>query len=780
MTTWPSRRRPPLPVTWLAAALLLLMYGLAVLSLQQSAPTFDEQGFLARGVAYLRGENRHMRVGHPLGLNALNAIFLAADAAVRLPIADPSWQQSSFHRPAELFMWETGNDVSHILLLGRLPTVWLGMLLAALVGRWAARLSRRRAGGLLALAFLALDPNILAHTQLATTDLGLAAAAALAGYTLWAYLRQPTWWGAAAAGISFGLLQNTKFTAGLFVPLFGLVILAALARQVVAGRKLPAAILAQLLLVYPLAGLLTLWGAYGFQVGPMPANLPQASTSPFPQLAGRVLPLSHHLEQLLDIGGRLQKETPAFLLGQYSGSGWWYYFPVAFLLKTPLPTLLLFAWAGVLALWRRGRRHSSPWGPTDLAALLIPPVGYLALAMTSEVNLGYRHLLPLLPFLVVFAAVTITRLSAPSRRFALGLALWLGAAALWIYPHHLAFFNLLAGGPDGGWRYLVDSNIDWGQDLPGLADWMAANDVPWVYLSYFGEARPDYYGIAYRGLDSFPPRLMNPDARIFYPPDPVPGVYAISVTNLQGVHFADHDLYAWFRQRQPVAKIGYSIFVYDVPASAPPVNLVLSGVQLDELVPANHARLGSNDLRLRWQFPGQAWLQPAAFPTYYALTTPPLPAFADALEPIAAASDYTLYRASPLLLPLPPTTVTLQLEDSRIVAYLDAPRVVTAAPGSALSWQTFWRQAGQPETLQIFLHLLDADGQIAAQWDGLGIVAVGWQPGDLLVQQHQIDLPLELAAGHYEVVVGIYRPTDGARWRTAAADTLSLGTVIVP
>ncbi len=779
-------RRSHLPVTWLAAALLLLMYGLAVASLGQQAPTFDEQGFLVRGVAYLRGENRHIRVGHPLGLNALNAAFIAADDTIHLPVDDPSWQQTNFHRPAELFMWETGNDVARILLLGRLPTVWVGMLLAALVGRWAAHLSRQRLAGLLSLALMALDPNLVAHTQLATTDLGLAAAAALAGYTLWAYCRQPTWRGVVVAGMAFGLLQNTKFTAGLFVPLFGLVILTSIWQQWRGQRRQSArhfltVMLAQVLIVYPLTAFCTLWAAYGFQVSPLPANLPT-----FPQLAGRILPLAHHLEQLLDIGGRLQKETPAFLMGQYAGNGWWYYFPVAFLLKTPLPTLLLLVWAAGLFLWRRVRPCLFPFNRTDLVALLIPSLGYFAIALTSEVNLGYRHLLPLLPFLAVFTAVALTRLGTLSRRVVLGLALWLGVATLLVYPHHLSFFNELAGGPDGGWRYLVDSNVDWGQDLPGLAPWMAENDVPWVYLSYFGEARPEYYGIAYRGLDSFPPRLMDPDARIFYPAGPAPGIYAISVTNLQGVHFADHDLYAWFRQQEPVAKIGYSIFVYEVPASAPPVDLVLSGVQLDELAPADHALLGSNDLRLHWQLPAQAWLQPAASPTYYALTAPPPPAFAGALAQIATQPAYTLYRAQPASLLPPPITSTFQLEASQIVAYQDAPRAVTAAPGSNLPWQTFWRQAGEPVPLQIFFHLVAADGQVVAQADGLGVVAAGWQPGDLLIQEHRVQLPPTLTAGRYQVIAGIYRLTDGARWRiiagagTTDADSLLLGEVVVP
>ena len=154
--------------------LLLLFFWLAVSSMLQKSPTMDEQGFLLRGVAYVRGENRWMRVGHPAGLNILNGWLVAQDPTVRLPVDDPSWGESSFHRPAELFLWEMGNDVERIMLLGRLPTVWLGLLLGVVTGRWAREMSGKGWVGLLALALVCLDPNIIAHSRLITTDIGLA------------------------------------------------------------------------------------------------------------------------------------------------------------------------------------------------------------------------------------------------------------------------------------------------------------------------------------------------------------------------------------------------------------------------------------------------------------------------------------------------------------------------------------------------------------------------------------------------------------------------------
>ncbi len=495
----------------LAAAILLLMFALALSSLTQKAPTFDEQGFIVRGLAVLRGHTQ-IRVGHPLGLNVLNAALLAGDETVVLPLEDPAWQGTSFHRPAELFLWEIGNNVEHVIFLARLPSLWLGLLLAALAARWAGQLSRRRWAGLLALFFVALDPNILAHTRLATTDLGLTAFALLAAYALWRFLKAPTWKTALLAGAALGLLQNTKFTAMLFLPLFGIVIalwLAGLWRSRYKTRTssllaaLPWRELLLIAVIYPLSALFFLWAGNGFEAGTLPADLPL-----LPRLSGLTLPLAGHLEQLLDIGGRLRVATPSFLLGEYSESGWWYYFPVAFLLKTPLPTLILLAWgftAYLVCIWRR--REACP-SPLDSAALLIPGLGFFAIALTTDINLGYRHILPTLPFLIIFAAVVLARPSSPQTArkplAAAVLCAWLLAAVLLIHPDYLAYFNLLGGGADGGWRALADSNLDWGQDLDDLAPWMAANGVEEVWLSYFGEARPDYYQIAYKGLDSFP------------------------------------------------------------------------------------------------------------------------------------------------------------------------------------------------------------------------------------------------------------------------------------
>ncbi len=738
---------------WWGTAVLLLMFGLALSSMAQKAPTFDEQGFIVRGLASLRGYSQ-IRVGHPLGLNALNAVLLASDESVSLPVDDPSWSGTSFHRPAELFLWETGNDVQHIIFLARLPSIWLGILLAALVGRWAWRLSRRRWVGLVALLFLALDPNILAHTRLATTDLGLTAFSLLAGYTLWRFLCCRSWKRAILAGVAFGLLQNTKFTAMLFIPLFALVILVGLGQQWVNGRKsqdagaslleaFPWRLALMLLLAFPIAALFTLWAAYGFEIGTLPAELPMLGG-----LSGRTLPLAQHLEQLLDIGGRLRVGTPSFLLGQYSDRGWWYYFPVVFLLKTPLPTLILLAWGSVVFILGLFRRRETGLSPLDAAALLLPALGFLAISLTTDINLGYRHILPVLPFLLVFAAtcaVSGSRRQFPLRRFyaAATLSLWLMALTLVTYPHYLAYFNVFAGGPDNGWRSLVDSNLDWGQDLDDLAPWMAKNDVDEVWLSYFGEARPEYYGIAYRGLDSFPPRLMNPQTRPYAPSNPAPGVYAISATNLQGVHFTNHDQFAWFREQEPLDKLGYSIFLYQVPAAGEPVALLLSGVQMDELDSDDYALLESNDVTPRWFDLSQSLIYPSGSNVWLAHKAGQrphaalAPYLAGGVENVAQTGDYELARFEA------PSSSPGSLADFRLGpghVQLQQAEIVDGDEAE-LTVVTRWKQEGEAQPLKLFVHAVGADGQLLAQWDGLGADWQGWRTGDTLVQVHTLPWP---------------------------------------
>jgi hypothetical protein len=254
---------------------------------------------------------------------------------------------------------------------------------------------------------------------------------------------------------------------------------------------------------------------------------------------------------------RLSEGRSAFLLGRHSTEGWWWYFPAAMLVKTPLPLLGLAA-LGVWSLRAQPRRE---W-----AWLLLPPALYLAAALTSKTQIGYRHVLPLYPFLAVLGglgAAFLWNAGAKGRGAASLAALWLAVSVGRGHPHHLAYFNELAGGRAGGAAWLADSNLDWGQDLPGLAAELRARGNPPVLLGYFGSDDPAARGLRYVPLATVA-NVERPGNAALEKGAPL--LFALSQTNRAGVYYRDKSLYAWLGSRVPVAAPGGSIFLYDLTA----------------------------------------------------------------------------------------------------------------------------------------------------------------------------------------------------------------------
>jgi len=260
------------------------------------------------------------------------------------------------------------------------------------------------------------------------------------------------------------------------------------------------------------------------------------------------------------LGQARAQERPSFLAGRYSDEGWWYYFPVAFLIKTPAALLVLLVVGTFVIVQRRGRDRLE-----DGIFVLLPIALYFGWAMTVRLNIGLRHLLPIYPFVILLAAVAtreLTTVGGRTGRIAVGLlaAFWLFEFGR-VYPHNLAFFNQLVGGPAHGAAFLVDSNLDWGQDLKTLKRWMDQNGVPAINLAYFGTADPSYYGIDATYL---PAGWMFATAPATLPE--LPGYVAVSETILTGVYYNEQirAFYAPLEKLPPVATIGHSIRVYRI------------------------------------------------------------------------------------------------------------------------------------------------------------------------------------------------------------------------
>jgi hypothetical protein len=241
-----------------------------------------------------------------------------------------------------------------------------------------------------------------------------------------------------------------------------------------------------------------------------------------------------------------------YLLGEVSQHGRWYYFPVAIAVKTPTALLALVALGWGLLIVRALLRGRAWFRGASVAAavMVITPLVFLALAMAGNLNLGLRHVLPIYPFL--FAAAGVVVAQRPRWWLLVLLVSLQGYEHLSVSPHYLAFFNSVSGGPENGPRYLADSNIDWGQDAKKLGRYMASHDIDEVCLAYFGVTDHEHYGVHHRQLPLVEEDGPKPDC-----------VAAISVTELLGV-YSSTDLGAWFRKREPDARIGYSIYLYDL------------------------------------------------------------------------------------------------------------------------------------------------------------------------------------------------------------------------
>jgi cytochrome c-type biogenesis protein CcmH/NrfG len=307
--------------------------------------------------------------------------------------------------------------------------------------------------------------------------------------------------------------------------------------------------------------------------------LPNAFTEGFLIFAQSMLPPNH-----------------AFLAGEYSDEGWWYYFPVVFLIKTPISLIALAAIGGFVLVRRR-----LELGWKNEAFIVVPVLIYLIVSAINTFHVGVRHLLPVYPFILLIGAAGAMVL-VPGRRGRLALA---GLIAFWVaevadvYPHTLTFFNRFVGGPGNGYKYLADSNVDWGQGLKQLKVWMDRESVPHIGLAYYGTADPSYYDIDYTQLPAAAPGLNLPSIARTWTKPRLPGHVAVGATVLTGV-FLDPEwqlFYRGLRETTPVAVIGNSIFVYWLDRWPEAADDELSTSPTD--VEAER-RLGDELMRARW------------------------------------------------------------------------------------------------------------------------------------------------------------------------------------
>jgi hypothetical protein len=545
------------------AGLLIIFAAQNIVEMRQESATADEAVHLSAGYTYLLKRDFRLNPEHPPLLKLLCAAPLLA-LHPRINFEDPAWTSPrKEYAFGSRFLY--ANDADRLLFWGRIPIVLLGLLLGAVVFRWSQQLYGNLPG-LFALGFYVFCPNIIAHSHLITSDLGVSAFVTLSFYFLWRYSKRGNNLSLVLGSLAMGAALASKFSALIFFPL-AVALAWCFYRPGVAlgspeGSQRP--------------------GAAGEKSGRLSGrNSKKKQTEflasgdfwkallhadrgkvlavvAFVVLACVVVGLSYlgsfspklYLKGISLVNENHLPDFPFYLHGELKAGGWWYYFIAAFMVKTTVPLLLVILAGLVLFL----KNFQKEWKPA--AFLLLPVFAYFVAVSTLAEPLGVRYLLPIFPLFIISSSGLVKHFSDHRAvSWALGALLaWHITTSLAAFPNSLSYFNEFVGGPSHGTDWLDDSNVDWGQGMKRLKKTLDERSIDRAILLPFSlYSNPDYYGI----------RCIRPPRQewdgIFSHPQP--GIYAVSANWVARAKGLGYD---WKKQYPILAHVGYSLFIFQV------------------------------------------------------------------------------------------------------------------------------------------------------------------------------------------------------------------------
>ncbi len=567
----------------LMVALLLGVFLLQLaLSIRHQSQTFDEGFHLVAGYRYWQCGDFGINSEHPplVKFVAAAPLWLAgAPAPAGVCGKEPTTKDYGYGLGVG-YLYGQGLDGDALLYRARLATTVFTLILGLTCYFFASTLFGRPAG-LVALGLLVFEPTILAHGALITTDTAVTAFLLATVFAFYRYYRQPSFARLLLTGILTGLTFASKHSGVLVVPI--LLVLAVVeyvrsrreAFNPASGQINSIGLLRRTLNMVTifLVGVLVLWSMYGLRFTARPMGRPMTTqlgqfihnarlqgthgpmlTVVIPELARWNQLPEAYLYGLVDVLNVSDPGQPPFLLGKLYSHGRWFYFPVVFVIKSTLGFLALLALSLIFGSWRFDRFWSFLY-------LVLPPVVILLVAMQSGLNIGYRHVLPIVPFLCILIAGGTVALWERKRGWKIAVAVLLlahVASSLRAYPNYLPYSNEAWGGPMQSYRYLTDSNVDWGQGLYQTRDYLMRNSIRDCWIAYDGAASLSYYGIPCRKLPA------NAGHAGDIPPAEVNGLFVLGDLAISGIEWEPGDLnpYREFLHATPVANIGGAMLVY--------------------------------------------------------------------------------------------------------------------------------------------------------------------------------------------------------------------------
>ena len=555
----------------LVVAVLLAVFALiAMASVVEKSNTFDEIAHLTAGYSYWHTGDYRLHPENGVLPQRWAAVPLLFENVTFPPTDSVDWQRSNVWRVGEAFFFRSGNDLDKLLWRARGMVVLATVALGAVVYWWSRKLFGA-AGAMVSLLLFVLCPTILANGRLVTSDMMAALWFVVSLGTYWIVLHRVTPRTVLASSLALGLLMVSKFSAVVMLPVALILLAVRLGAgrvlvikwrgrgRLVKGRLRQLAVLGAVAAVHAVVAVAVIWVMFGFRYATfreavagrdqmfggetvdslVPKGIVGASLRfandhqllPQPYLHGFAFTLA------------FSEKRNAFLDGEYSLRGWRSFFVRSFFYKTPLPTLAILLAAAIAVPAARKRLNSAvvrrvQRGVYRAVPLWVFLIVYWAFAISSNLNIGHRHILPTYPLMFILTGAAGYWFTSGRRVMKWFVVVALAALAiesLATFPNYLAYFNSLAGGPRQGYRHLVDSSLDWGQDLPALKRWLEEEQTAEyanqpVYLSYFGTALPEYYGVDVRRLPGYFDRREGEQMPL------EPGTYCISASMLQGIY----------------------------------------------------------------------------------------------------------------------------------------------------------------------------------------------------------------------------------------------------